>query len=157
VTSSRRTGWLFVTVQVVLLVTLVALPTGTDWHHSTWMSAVSTILLFAGAGIALVGMGHLGPSLTATPEPKHGASLRTGGLYRYARHPIYTGVLLVAAGLVLRSRSFVTLTVGVVTLAFFNGKAAWEERRLAATYDDYAEYSARTGRFAPRPRRRISP
>ncbi len=155
--SSRRTGWLFVAVQVVLLGALVALPTGTDWQQPTWMSVASAILLVAGAGIALTGMGYLGPSLTATPEPKQGASLRTDGLYRYVRHPIYSGVLLIAAGLVVRSRSFVTLAVGMLTLAFFNGKAAWEERRLAATYDDYAEYAAGAGRFAPRRGRRVSP
>ena len=148
---TERTGWGFVGTQFVLLAALVLLPTRTDWARPTWLTIVSGVLVVAGVGIALLAAGHLGESLTATPEPKRGASLRTGGLYRYARHPIYSGVLLAVIGLVVRSGSYLTLAVGVLTVLFFNAKAAWEERRLSATYDGYAEYAARTRRFVPRP------
>jgi protein-S-isoprenylcysteine O-methyltransferase Ste14 len=52
---------------------------------------------------------------------------------------------------VLRSGSLITLAVGAVTVAFFNAKAAWEEKRLAERYPGYAAYAARTPRFIPRP------
>ncbi len=38
----------------------------------------------------------LGRGLTAAPLPNSHAELRTGGLYRFVRHPIYSGLLLFA-------------------------------------------------------------
>ncbi len=151
--NNRQTGWLFVATQFVLLATLVVLPTGTDWPLPPGLTIVGIALVIVGLVVVGLAASHLGESLTATPEPKSDASLRTGGLYRFARHPIYSGVLLVVVGLAVRSRSFAALAVGVVTVVFFNGKAAWEERRLAAIYPGYAEYAGTTPRFVPRPHR----
>lgn len=68
----------------------------------------------------------------ATPVPKERAGLRTGGLYRFTRHPIYTGVLLFVVGTVVTSGSGWKLAVGVLTVVFFNVKARWEESQLRA-------------------------
>jgi protein-S-isoprenylcysteine O-methyltransferase Ste14 len=103
----------------------------------------------AGIGVASL---RLGSALTATPVPTERGSLTTGGLYRYVRHPIYTAVLGIVIGLVIRSGSVPSLAVGLATVGFFNVKARWEERRLAVAYPDYAAYAARTPRFIPHPR-----
>jgi len=151
--SNRQAGWLFVAAQFALLATLIVLPTGAGWRRPTWLTMAGIALVIGGLVVVAVAASHLGESLTATPEPKGEASLRTGGLYRFARHPIYSGVLLIVVGLVVRSGSFVTLAVGVATVVFFDRKAAWEERRLTATYPGYAEYARITPRFLPRRRR----
>jgi len=95
---------------------------------------------------------RLGAALTPTPVPTERGTLITGGLYTFVRHPIYTGVLIIVVGLVIRSGSLLTLLVGVATVWFFNAKAAWEEARLAERYPDYPAYAAVTPRFVPRPR-----
>lgn len=87
--------------------------------------------------------------LTATPVPKAHAGLRTGGLYRFTRHPIYTGVLLFVIGTVVASGSVWKLALGVATVLFFNVKARWEESQLRAAYPGYEAYAARTPRLHP--------
>lgn len=147
---SRRTiGWLWVAGQVVLIVALVVLPGRDDWPTPSWVWATGQLLVVGGFAVMLASSLGLGRGLTPTPVPREQGHLVTGGLYRWVRHPIYSGVLLVVVGLTLRSGSFVTLAVGVVTVVFFAYKARWEEQQLRERYEDYALYAAVTPRFVP--------
>jgi protein-S-isoprenylcysteine O-methyltransferase Ste14 len=147
--SERTTGWVFVAMQAVLLAALILLPTGDDFSVPDWLRTAANVLLWFGIALILVAAAFLGRSLTATPVPRDRAELRTSGPYRWARHPIYSGVILVVIALSVRSGSVITVAVGVVTLVFFVVKSRWEERRLAARFAGYADYAARTGRFFP--------
>jgi protein-S-isoprenylcysteine O-methyltransferase Ste14 len=148
--SRDRTGWLFVAAQVVLLVALVVLPSGAAWPMPGWLAAVRLALVVGGLVVVVVAGLNLGRALTPTPVPNRDG-LRTDGLYRFVRHPIYSGVLLVVLGLTLGTRQWWGLALGLATVAFFTVKARWEEARLAETYPGYAEYAAATPRFVPRP------
>ena len=122
-----------------------------------WVDLLIAMVLFV-AGLAVVGIAAfgLGRALTPTPVPTKAGMLTTTGMYRWVRHPIYTGVLLVVAGLTLRSGNVLTLVIAAATVAFFDRNAAWEERQLRRRYRDYDGYAAITPRFIPgtRPRRR---
>ena len=52
--SRERTGWLFVAVQVVLLVALVLVPTGTAWPMPGWLAGVAVALVLVGLVVAAV-------------------------------------------------------------------------------------------------------
>ncbi|MEZ5093615.1 isoprenylcysteine carboxylmethyltransferase family protein [Nocardioides sp.] len=148
-TDRARTGWLFVAAQVVLLVALVALPTGTAWPMPGWLRGVALGLVVLGlVGIAAASL-TLGRALTPTPVPNGRGALRTGGLYRFVRHPIYTGVLAAVLGVTLGSRQWLGLALGIATVTFFGVKARWEEARLAEAFPGYADYAAVTPRFVP--------
>jgi protein-S-isoprenylcysteine O-methyltransferase Ste14 len=147
---TRATGWSLVAVQGVLLVALISLGGSDDWPTPSWLHQVGTAVVAIGLVIVAVGGTRLGRLLTATPIPKAGGALVTDGLYRWVRHPIYTGVLIIVVGLVAPSGRWLTLIVGCVTVAFFFAKSAWEEQRLADQYPDYAEYQRSTPRFVPR-------
>lgn len=142
---------MFVAGQVVLLVLLVVLPGGDDWPTPAWLRTIAQVVFVAGVVVLVVAALGLGRALTPTPVPTERGDLQTAGLYRYVRHPIYSGVLLIVAGITLRSGSWLTLAVAVVTVVFFDRKARWEEARLAERYAQYADYAARTPRFVPRP------
>ncbi len=149
--SSRRAaiGWAFVALQAVLLIALVVLPGGGAWSTPGWLRSVGFACILAGLGLIAISSLRLGSALTPTPVPTAAGSLQTGGLYRFVRHPIYTGVLTIVVGLVVRSGSWAHVAVGVITVVFFDRKARWEEARLAERYPDYADYAARTPRFVP--------
>lgn len=147
--SDRTIGRLLVVVQIALLAALVLLPAGDDFTVPSWLRAASTIALVLGLAIVAVGALALGRALTASPVPNESGSLRTGGPYRFVRHPIYTGVLLIVVAVAARSGNWVTVAVALVTVEFFWIKARWEERRLADRYPGYGEYAARTPRFVP--------
>jgi protein-S-isoprenylcysteine O-methyltransferase Ste14 len=147
--SPKVLGWTFVATQVVLLGGLVLLRSADDWAAPLFVMSAARVIAVAGLVLAAAAAVGLGTALTATPVPKAQAGLRTGGLYRFARHPIYSGVLLFVIGTVVASRSFWKLAMGVATVVFFNVKARWEESQLRETYPDYGAYSERTGRFFP--------
>ncbi len=149
--STRRiTGWLFVAAQLLLFVVLVALPAADHWPVPAWLTAAGYGLMVVGGVLVVVAGLRLGPSLTPTPVPTDHGRLVTTGLYRFSRHPIYSGVLAIVAGLVIKSGNLATVAVGILAVVFFTIKARWEEDRLRERYGDYDAYAATTGRFLPR-------
>lgn len=153
--SARTTGWTFVAAQFVLLLVLAIRSgrPGDDWATPASVRALAALCTLGGLVVIVVAALQLGRSLTATPVPNRGNELSTRGLYGVVRHPIYSGVLLVVIGLAIRSANWLTLAVAVVTVAFFHGKARWEERRLAERHPEYGAYCERVPRFVPRPPR----
>ena len=154
--SDRFIGWTFVAIQVALLGALIFLPGSDDWPTPQWLRTMGTIVNVLGFALLIVGGLGLGSSLTPTPVPREAGQLTTGGLYRFVRHPIYTGVLMIVVALVVSSGSWVHLVIGVVTVVFFSVKARWEEQRLRLEYPDYDVYASSTGRFVPIPFRNRS-
>lgn len=149
--DQTRTGWLFVALQAVLLITLIALPGADHWTVPGALRVVGLLLVVGGVAVVVVSALRLGPALTPTPVPTEAGTLATTGFYRFVRHPIYAGVLAAVAGVALRSGNLVTLAVAAATVLFFHVKAGWEEQRLVERYPDYPAYAARTPRFVPRP------
>lgn len=153
VSTDVRTARLLVAGQFVLIGILVLLPGRHDWPVPAALKVACSIATVVGLAMMVVGATGLGRGLTATPLPNAHAKLRTGGLYRYARHPIYSGLLLTMASITVASGSVSRLlTLGVLVL-LLTVKARWEETRLIQRFQGYADYAARTPRFVPRLRR----
>jgi protein-S-isoprenylcysteine O-methyltransferase Ste14 len=148
--SRSIVGWIWVAGQILLLVALVLLPGRDDWPTPPWLRLVAQAVFIAGIVVLVVASLRLGRALTPTPVPTSGGRLQTGGLYRFVRHPIYSGVLLIVVGITMRSGSAVVFAVAVAAMVFFDRKARWEEARLAERYPGYAEYASHTPRFVPR-------
>ena len=135
--SERVTGWAFVVVQAALLVTLVLLPGRADFDVPGWLRLLADVTFSVGVALGIAAGISLGRALTATPVPKVSGELRTGGLYRFARHPIYSGVVLIVVGVAARSGTWWKIALGVGTIVFFVVKTRWEEQRLRERFDGY--------------------
>jgi protein-S-isoprenylcysteine O-methyltransferase Ste14 len=148
--SENGRAWLWVLVQCVLLAALIILPPGPAFAFLT--SLLPLAYLLEGAGLFLVAAAalNLGGSLTSLPSPKPGAALKTGGLYRCMRHPIYTGVLVWAFGFALAAPGLWRLLIYGLLCLFISRKARYEEALLQERFPEYEEYAARTPRFFPR-------
>jgi len=70
------------------------------------------------------------------------------GIYRYVRHPIYTGDVLLVTGLELVLRSWLVLAVVPLALVIVKQVLA-EETLLSRAFPSYARYCAETKRFIP--------
>ncbi len=75
--------------------------------------------------------------------------LVTTGPYRYVRHPIYAGVMLILAGVLVGHHDLATLmSVGCV-FAALGVRIVAEERSVLEAYPEYASYAQRTKRIIP--------
>ena len=114
---------------------------------------VGGALLAAGGLLFLASAFRLGKHLTPLPEPTPGARLITGGVYARVRHPMYSALLLLAAGnALILGRTPLVLLLVVPLWAFFDRKAAREEAWLRQRFGKaaYAAYARRTGKFWPK-------
>ncbi|MCB0215168.1 MAG: isoprenylcysteine carboxylmethyltransferase family protein [Caldilineae bacterium] len=112
--------------------------------------AALTLMILATLLILAASQG-LGRSLTPTVVPVVDGQLVTHGLYAWLRHPIYLAVILMLTGMALLSgRWWAGLLVAPLAYAYFDRKAAVEERLLEARYPEYAAYRARVGKLLPR-------
>ncbi len=76
--------------------------------------------------------------------------LVTQGIYRWMRHPQYTGIILFITGWVLHWPTFVTLLLWPVLVAAYVWLARYEEKQLEEEFGSaYQEYARRVKRFIP--------
>lgn len=157
--GQRRTAWMLVAAQFALIGAVVLLPNGDVWPVPSWLRLVGTVGSWAGIVIMVVAGLALGRGLTAAPLPNAHAKLRTGGLNRFVRHPIYTGLLLFTLAQVAASGSAWVALAGLLLIVLINAKARWEEARLTERFVEYPDYARLTPRFVPLrvPRRNNSP
>ena len=97
----------------------------------------------------MIGAMQLGSALTPLPHPRDGSRLREDGIYRYLRHPIYTGLIVASFGWALAWQSSWGLGYVVLVFLFFDRKAAREEQWLCSHYRGYDNYAIRVRRFFP--------
>lgn len=83
------------------------------------------------------------------PEPKASARLVTNGPYRYARHPMYTAVLLFGAAETVAYADAWKIAAWLALALVLLAKAILEERGLRSQFSGYERYSANVRRFIP--------
>jgi protein-S-isoprenylcysteine O-methyltransferase Ste14 len=146
----RGEGW--VVAQAVVGAAIVVLGlVGPGWPSSVRLvlSVVGAVLAACGLALFVWGVASLGPSISPFPRPAEGASLLDHGAFRRVRHPIYGGILLLAAGWSL-VRSPLALVASAGLAMVLELKSRHEEALLVATYRGYDEYCRRVRwRFVP--------
>ena len=107
-------------------------------------------LFLAGLATAVTGRVQLGSNWSDIENPSvdAGHQVVSTGIYRYIRHPIYAGDLIMLTGLELSLNSWLVLGVVPLALAIISRVAA-EEGQLLRTQAGYGDYQNRTKRFIP--------
>lgn len=128
----------------VLIVAAVLAP---HWPARSALAIAGCALVVTGGSVMLWSGRTLGPALTPFPSPR-GAHLERGP-YRFVRHPMYGGVIVVVTGAALIT-SPLALAPALVSIPFLLLKARYEERLLAEADPGYSEYLGRVRhRFFP--------
>ncbi|MFM1767256.1 MAG: hypothetical protein RIR81_637 [Actinomycetota bacterium] len=150
--SDKSRGYAYVAMQFVLLGVLLTAPRLPQPYgtFTPFVSLIGLALMAVAGAVLLVSFVALGNSLTASPLPKVQGQLVTTGLYGYVRHPIYFGLLLLSAGVVLDAGWWPQGVVAVMLYVLLRIKAQFEESLLHKKYPKYAAYAAKTPRFFPR-------
>ena len=72
------------------------------------------------------------------------------GAFRYVRHPLYLGSILIYFGMTVSTASLFCLALLVVIALFYNYIAGYEEKMLEAKLgQDYIAYKKKTGKWIP--------
>lgn len=146
----RGEGW--VAIQLVLLAGIgLAGLAGPAWSGDARLVtlAIGSGIGLAGFVLAIAGIVQLREAITPFPYPTANARLLDGGAYRLVRHPIYAGIVAMAAGYGLVTASPLVLGLALVLLGFFGLKSAREETWLSARFPEYGAYRRRTRRLVP--------
>lgn len=115
-----------------------------------WAGIAGYLLLALGLAVLLRGAADLGRNLTPTTEPVPESQLVERGIYGLVRHPMYFGLCLLFAAVGLVARNWlVALLCFAAGVAYFEGKARTEERKLLLRHPRYREYAARVPRILP--------
>ncbi len=108
----------------------------------------SVAILVGGLGFA-AGIFRLGTNLTAVPYPKDQGTLIETGPYRFVRHPMYSGMILMALGWSFWIHGWLTIGYALILFVFFDIKARHEEKWLTEKFAGYPAYQARVHKLIP--------
>lgn len=115
-----------------------------------WVIYAGLVFLVGGTFVILFGILNLNENLSPFPSPKEDAALIQHGIYKYIRHPIYSGILLAMTGFSLYSFSIEKMVITLLMAVVFYFKSDYEEKLLIKKYAPYAKYRKITGRFFPK-------
>ena len=119
---------------------------------ASWVLLGVSALFVSWSLVLLRRLGGSRPSAEVTPqyEWENTDRLVTVGVYRYIRHPMYSSILFLAWGAVLKRGTIGTLALGLVaTVALVATASAEEVENVKRFGSQYREYMKRTRRFVP--------
>ena len=144
--AAEWAGRLLVTLQFGLLAFM-------GWRAWVTLPALhipAAALLGLSAGLAVCTLAVNRPgNFNIRPTPRREGTLVTSGPYRWIRHPMYTSVLLGAAGAAWMSHQVLDAVLWLGLMAVLVVKAGLEERALVLRFPSYQAYRLRTTRFVP--------
>ncbi|MFA5804554.1 MAG: isoprenylcysteine carboxylmethyltransferase family protein [Melioribacteraceae bacterium] len=101
---------------------------------------VGTAISFLGLAIIAIGWVQI----------HRAKGLVTTRIYRFMRHPQYTGILLFTFGWLVHWPSIVTLALWPILIVMYTWLAKQEEKQALEEFgEDYIKYAKRTKRFIP--------
>lgn len=123
-----------------------------DWSlgFSLFFKLIGLSFAIIGLVISLLAVSQLNKNLSPFPTPKKNAVLLENGLYKFVRHPIYSGLLLLFYGYGIYVDSIYKLLISSLLLVLFYFKTYYEERLLEKKFSVYSKYKQKVNRFFPK-------
>jgi protein-S-isoprenylcysteine O-methyltransferase Ste14 len=145
----------------VLWITNIAAITVGTWvgaaNRSTWLPHRAALLdaavamIIVGLAIRWTAILVLGRAFSVNVAIRTGQQLRTDGLYRWVRHPSYSGFLFILAAVAVATRSWLGAVLVVIPcLVALSYRIRVEEAALSSAFGpEYIAYCERTKRLIP--------
>ncbi len=140
---------LFVSIQFLLLI-IYFMPFPISAFQSTYFfKYFSLFVALIGLLVIALAILQLDKNLTPFPSPKENGTLIQTGLYKFVRHPIYSGIILSTIGLGFFYGSMFKISIGIILWVLFFFKSKYEETMLSKHFNEYEAYTKITNRFFP--------
>lgn len=149
-------GWGFLLWLFAILIYVISPETMNYFYElkpldDTVFKSLGTVFMVAGYLIAFKGLKDIGLSWRVGVDYDDETILISGGIYKFIRHPIYSGGLLVTYGTFLIISNLLFAFFFVSTLILFYLQAKEEERFLMQKFGNaYDDYKKKTGMFLPK-------
>ncbi|HEY9183870.1 MAG TPA: isoprenylcysteine carboxylmethyltransferase family protein [Salegentibacter sp.] len=140
----------YVGLQLTLFLSFLLDISSLSFRLPDWIDFLLLPLILIGGGVVFLALLQLKTNLSIFPSPVRGSNLITHGLFKYIRHPIYSGILLSAFSLALYLGSGYKLLIAFLLLILFYFKSRYEEKLLLQKFPEYGNYMKHSGRFLPR-------
>jgi len=128
----------------VLLVELTAID---EFAQLNTQKLTALILAFCGLAFMICSLVNLGAS-TRLGLPEERTALKTAGIYRISRNPMYLGFNLLSVSAVLYTHNLIVLVLGMYSIFTYHLIILAEERFLEKRFNDkYLEYKRKVHRY----------
>lgn len=130
------------------------LPEGVLWGH-TLVSSIGHTGMYIGTALAFIALflimnGWYNIYKKYWSKEKGRGVLATSGVYRYIRHPQYTGLILLSLSMILNWATLPLLIMFPIMLFMYLHLAKREEQDMLREFgEEYESYMKRTKRFIP--------
>ena len=132
------------------------LPDGILWGHTLnqyiglWGTNVAVVMYLVAAVLVFLGWRDIYRYYWSKDRSQ--ARMVTQGIYRYIRHPQYTGFLMITGGMLLEWATLPLLIMYPILVVLYYRLARREEADMMAQFGTaYEEYRERTAMFIPSP------
>jgi protein-S-isoprenylcysteine O-methyltransferase Ste14 len=150
-TVEKQAGWWRILI-LLIAVAIAFFMINNDvilWSYTLTIGIFADIVTLIGLIIILWARTVLGGNWSSSTVLKENHELIQNGPYRYVRHPIYSGLLLMVLGVAIfygRAIIFVALAISFITSCL---RAREEEKLLTRHFPEYSNYKARVKAFIP--------
>ena len=119
-------------------------------HMVSFNQIISWIFLAVSAIIAIKGFYGLKKYGKPNDEWENTTVLIDCGIFRYIRHPLYSSLILLVIGILLKHVTFVSLVIGSICIFLLIIASLMEERENLKKFGDaYTTYKRTTMRYIP--------
>ena len=114
------------------------------------MNVVGALIFIIGLVITVNAQMTLKRNYSGTLRIREGHQLITHGIYKYVRHPVYTGTLLRTFAIPIYTTSLLGFLFALVGIPLFIYRIGVEEHMLIEEFsDEYLEYTKATRKLFP--------
>jgi protein-S-isoprenylcysteine O-methyltransferase Ste14 len=144
----------FMTAKLCAFSSCFFIPAGIVWPELRWFSApewlnqAAMVPFFSGIVIAAIAMKKLGDDLIFGLPESSIKSLKTDGIFRLSRNPLYLGFILIIMSSCLITPNPINVAAAIIAIALHHRIILREEDYLLSKLgNEYHEYMKATGRY----------
>jgi len=142
--------YVFAAFEILLLLMFINLPFMSGGTAPSWRQGLSWILLSISAAFAISGFYAIKKHGKARGDWENTTELVKRGIFGYIRHPLYSSLMLLAAGFLFKDVTVLTLILCIISLTLLAAASVVEERENIAKFGGiYRAYAAETKRYIP--------
>ncbi len=147
--KNKLPDYIFVAIQLLLFVLFLREPLLMHKVEPAALRILGVFLMVIGIAYITIALIQLNSKLSMLPTPVKSATLITTGIFKYVRHPIYSGIFLLTLGYSIVQKDLEKFIISVLILILFEIKSNYEEKKLTEKFPEYIKYKTVSSKFFP--------